>query len=110
MNLVFNQTAHRALWLWLASEFQKGNFVFSPSWPGWKDNGGQYTAENYCFACEYDKNMLAHTKCINCPLKHGCHDISSRLAKAKEYKLPLLSAHLAGEMAYAPIKPGVICK
>ncbi len=37
-----NRTCHIALWEWIAKETAKGNFVITPDWPGWEENGGKY--------------------------------------------------------------------
>lgn len=105
----FNRTAHKSLWTWLAVQYANGNFVSSKTWPGWKDNGGKYTAANDCFACSYD-NSYNYSPCSKCPLVGGCNSISSRIAMARLKRKPRVAAKWALKMAYAKVRSGVQCK
>ena len=58
---VFNHTAHKELWNYLAENPTKQK----EDWPEWKINGGKYSnVEYHCFACEF---TIGGT-CCDCPL------------------------------------------
>ena len=65
--VMFNYTAHRELWDWLANNPSKGKL----EWPGWRENGGKHHSSNGCFACEYCSritNKQRRNKYCECPL------------------------------------------
>lgn len=76
--IVFNQTAHKALWTWIAENVSKSVSIspseFKTNWPGWKSNGGTVPyARHFCLACQYAKEVSYKTKrnrcrCKYCPL------------------------------------------
>jgi len=66
---VFNHTAHKALWNWIADNTKEGSWPNKLSWPGWEGNGGKYARnKNTCFACEYTLSLEGKPYCPRCPL------------------------------------------
>ena len=64
---IFNHTAHKELWNYLAENPTK----HKKDWPGWEINGGEYSeVVGHCFACEFTIAVI----CYNCPLiwPSGC--------------------------------------
>jgi hypothetical protein len=67
------KAAHRELWDWLSRNPDK----WKRHWPGWRENGGKFSAGNSCFACAYAGfDEYAEPRCEHCPLDlsvmHGC--------------------------------------
>lgn len=65
--IMFNYSGHKELWDWVAN-----NPGYSKhQWPGWIENGGKYTSQNACFACEYSERIVkkhSTAKYCECPL------------------------------------------
>ena len=124
---VFNHTAHKELWNWLAKHPTKNK----RAWPGWKNNGGEYDKPiNLCFACDSaDKDKTYGCPvCDSCPLvwPFGCcqnlprswpgllpFPISRRELYAK-WNGTSINSHrtrtkLALQIANLPVREGVKC-
>jgi len=61
---VFNHTAHKDMWNWIADNFDRYTLVSKEEWPGWE---GRDREPFSCFACGYDQNR--RDDCSFCPLK-----------------------------------------
>jgi len=62
------KAAHIAMWEWLYQNPEKSK----RHWPGWRHNGGEFSAGNYCFACiSAGLDEYAEPRCNNCPLYQG---------------------------------------
>lgn len=114
---VFDHTAHKRLWLWLASH----PWASKEEWPGWKNC---YPQLHDCFACDFASTVRndsivyisAKSKCVFCPLEHNdklnClnnwYDLWDNLEKTpKNY---LLLRKLARKIALLPVREGVLVK
>lgn len=69
MEKVFNRTAHRDLWGWLAENPDKEKH----NWPGWQINGGEVQdSSTSCLACDYVEDIgMGHSwTCLRdcCPI------------------------------------------
>ena len=55
LDVIFDLTAHRMLWLWLAEHPGKTK----SDWPEWKCNGGKFddNTDSECFACQACNEM-----------------------------------------------------
>jgi len=63
MTKIFNHSAHKRLWKWLAENPTKSKW----HWPEWKGNGGIFSrVEADCFAC--DCTARCHINSAACPL------------------------------------------
>lgn len=74
------------LWHWCAETGED-----KENWPGWKHNGGKFTAISYCFACEYNKqNVLACYYCIMRSVwgAHSCNHPNSLFEKWRRSQSP----------------------
>lgn len=65
--IVFNQTAHKALWTWLAEKGSKlipmSAMMLKTKWPGWERNGGDIPhAAHCCMACQYAYTIRKKSK------------------------------------------------
>lgn len=121
--IIFNLSAHKSLWNWLAKNPTKGKL----EWPGWHRNGGTYRSANKCFACDYARAMCIELEnntddyiCHRCPLwdaQHPCYEneyffygvsqseLLEDCADAQEYVIKYAKA-----IAEAKVRPGVKCK
>lgn len=116
--MIFNHTAHRELWDWLA----KNPKAHLSHWPGWKDNGGDYLAVAMSFACDYKVFAFSAIGkpvrgkpviCENCPLEwplgqDGCGD-GTLFNQWETEKDPAKRAKLAEQIRDLPVREGVEC-
>lgn len=101
---VFNRTAHKELWNYLAENPTK----WKRDWPGWEENGGEYNkVPSYCFACAFNTDNA----CYNCPLiwPSGCCTDYGGLYKkwAKESISLEERTSLALQIANLPVRNGI---
>lgn len=113
--VVFNHTAHKALWDWLAKNPDKEK----REWPGWKKNGGQFANSEFdCYACDYtEKNRTGCTKCPltgwggdgdSCMGEQGGNLYGQRIScSTTDLKR---RSELAEKIRDLPVRPGVRCK
>lgn len=107
---VFNHTAHKALWNWLAKHPTKTKL----DWPGWEWNGGKSKyALYFCFACEYSYKICGG--CFHCPLDWE-NPISCGYDGGLFFKWKNVSKNshrtrkrLALQIANLPVRKGVKC-
>lgn len=113
---VFDHTAHKRLWLWLADH----PWASKEEWPGWKNC---YPQLHDCFACDFasavKKTWLLipiNSKCDFCPLVHndklnclnGWYGLWDSLEKIpKNYSLLRKLAH---KIALLPVRKGVLVR
>ena len=105
MKRVFDHPNHKKLWLWLAENPSKYKY----DWPEWEENGGEIAhAQAYCFACEYtDENG----DCDECPLEWSPCPSRCDLFHVWDSARDLNKrSELAKQIAYLPVKEGVVCK
>ena len=105
---VFNHTAHKALWNWLAENPGKQKI----DWPGWVINGHEDNINYcyYCFACDYDDEIFGD--CEACPLqwpdKPGCGECANLYVRwYKRTASVIEKSKLAQQIANLPVKEGV---
>ena len=98
---VFNHTAHKELWNYLAENPTK----WKEDWPKWKINGGEYSSVcHHCFACEFTVDNI----CYDCPLiwPNGyCYELYEKWAK-EGISLEERTS-LAIKIANLPVKNGI---
>lgn len=109
MEKVFNHTAHRTLWQWLADNASIA-LVDKRNWPGWdryEDKTG-----NTCFACDYAGGC---SYCRNCPLvwpnqkectEGNLWDVWFDAMEEGKYET---AATLAEQIRDLPVREGVEC-
>ena len=114
---VFNHTAHKQLWLWLAVHPTKTK----NDWRGWKDIRNCHVAKT-CFACEYagqsEYSLCIYTEICNggCPLIWGgerniCFEEDAIFT---QWEYASKNSHrtrkrLALQIANLPVREGVKC-
>jgi hypothetical protein len=106
---VFNHTAHRELWDWLAKNPGKGK----EDWPGWIGIDKDDIPPAYCYACQYkeeygeDCPLQRNTK--NCTY-YGCLDNKHGLYQGAWHKKDTTErTHLAAQIRDLPVREGVKC-
>ena len=99
--LIFNYTAHKELWTWLAGNPCKKKM----DWPGWKTYGD--VSGYLCFACDYDYEKM--DDCKNCPLKWGNAEETCRKLYDRWNSNCLIweATKIALQIANLPVKEGV---
>lgn len=114
---VFNHSAHRELWGWLAENPDKEN----DEWPGWVYNGGTYPkVVADCFCCDYAtwSSPVSENFCHHCPLisgesvcenvcLHGLYREWLEFRKADDYHAAKVAALKIREL---PVREGVRCE
>lgn len=119
--VVFNQTAHKALWTWLAEEGSKliptSAVMLKTKWPEWWFNGGHISrAVHCCMACQYAHTIRKKSKqCRYCPLSvRGNTSNSDCLSglyieweEAVEWNHVEEAKKIALKIANLPVKKGV---
>lgn len=101
---VFNHTAHKELWNYLAENPTKQK----EDWPEWKVNGGKYSrVDGNCFACEF----TIDSTCCDCPLiwpNNYCAGYNGLYSKwAKEGISLEERTSSALQIANLPVKEGI---
>jgi len=110
---VFDLTAHKALWSWLADNTIENNFPKKQDWPGWEVNGGDCPkTQNDCFACQYIRDRAC--SCDLCPLvwpgASGECMVGNGLYFLWLYeRTGKLKKDYARQIADLPVKDGVEC-
>ena len=101
---IFNHTAHKELWSYLAENPTKQK----EDWPEWKVNGGKYSSvDGNCFACEFTTDST----CCDCPLIWpggwcaGCYWLYKKWAE-EDISLKERTS-LALQIANLPVKKGI---
>ncbi len=115
---VFNHTAHRQLWYWIAGlKASPDGCAESPN-EFWLQANKHEPMRNHCFACQYalEKSESSRCKCIceHCPLDWGTHNYclhpSGNTLYHKRTKAKVFSAEwreLSMAIATLPVKDGV---
>ncbi len=97
---VFNHTAHKELWNYLAENPTKQK----EDWPEWKVNGGKYSrVDGNCFACEF----TIDDTCYDCPLIWPIDFCASYKKWAEEGISLEERTSLALQIANLPVKEGI---
>lgn len=115
---IFNYSAHKALWLWLA----ENPAVTKSAWPGWDEYSSIPRLQ--CFACQYVTECrwyyrptiyTPRLKCTLCPLDWGTYpQCSNNYNDAGLYVRYMRAASFerrslfAKQIAELPVKQGVL--
>ena len=124
--VVFNQTAHKTLWTWLAEKGSKriptSATMLKTKWPGWERNGGNIPhAAHCCMACQYAHTIRKKSKqyyrlpCRYCPLSIRGNTVKSdclsglyiEWEEAVEWNDIEEAKKIALKIANLPVKKGV---